>query len=164
MYDYLIVLLLMLALVALSRRFHTVDVLAVLSRAQRADLYSKALGPLSIVASIATAALAVYSSSTGTRMTMLRAVYGDVILRQFLSAALAPGVAVVGLFVAYVADLGYVAAWARWLAIGCLVFVAVRTGRALYFYVNVLKTAGDDKAPAATLRTIDELPVPARRA
>lgn len=144
----------LLLLVARSHR--SVDVLAALNPAQRADLYSKVLGPLSIVASVATAGLAVYSSGQGSRMSLLRAVHGPQLLKQFRGAAVAPGIAVIGLLVAYVADLGHSADWARWLALGCLLFVLLRAVRVLYFYTGLLQTAGEDKDPEPSLPSIDD--------
>ncbi len=143
-------------LFVLARIYRSVDVLAALSPTQRADLYSKALGPLSIVASVATAGLAVYASGQGSRMSLLRAVHGPQLLKQFRGAAVAPGIAVVSLLVAYVADLGHSAGWARWLALGSALFVLLRAARVLYFYTGLLQTAGEDKDPEPALPSIDD--------
>ncbi len=135
-----------IGLLLVAARFEPrVDVLAELTAPQRAELYSKLIGPLSIVASIGTAALAVYAAAQGPRMTLLRAVHGERLVQQFRGAAVAPGLAVVVLIVAYVVELTAVVSWPRWLALGSFIFVLLRAVRVLYFYTGLLLTAGEDK-------------------
>ncbi len=160
--DYVAAALAVTVLVVLAHFWAPADVLAPLSSAQRADLYSKVLGPLSIVASVATAALAVYSSGQGPRMGLLRGLHGDVLIKQFRGAAVAPGIAVVALLIAYVADLGHQVAWARWLAIGASLLVLLRAVRVIFYYTGLLVTAAADKDPEEPLRTLDEQPLPQR--
>ncbi len=161
--DYLGAVVSVGVLLAAARFQPHVDVLAELAAPQRAELYSKLIGPLSIVASIGTAALAVYAAAQGPRMTLLRAVHGERLVQQFRGAAVAPGLAVVALIVAYVAELTAVVAWPRWLALGAFIFVLLRALRVLYFYTGLLVTAGEDKDTPARRPSIDDLPVPTRR-
>ncbi len=168
--DYAASALVIGAALVVQRWVPAVDYLQPISPEIRADLYSKALGPLSIVASIATAALAIYATAQGPRVTLLRAVYGKKMLVQLRGAAVAPGLAVVALLVAQAAELRALAldaqsvgpAWARWLVLGALTFVLLRGGRVLHYYTGLLVTAGEDKQPEARRRSINELPVPPR--
>ncbi len=163
LFDYLGAAGVVAILLGLSERFAGVDVLGHLDGAQRADLYGRLIGPLSIVASIATAGLAVYAGATGPTMTLLRRWYGQRVLKQFRGAAAAAGLAVLALLVVYVAQVGYEADWSRWIALGAAAFVILRTLRVLYFYSNVLAIIDEDKTPADPLPSLDDLP-PQRRA
>src|SRR5687768_4252732 len=58
------------------------DPFEMLTADERAETYSKVIGPLSIIASIATAALAVYAAAQGPRITLMRTVFGKTLLRQ----------------------------------------------------------------------------------
>lgn len=158
--DYIGSAVVIAVVIAAAHRWHSVDTLRALKPEQRADLYSKVFGPLSIVASVGLAGLAVYSSGQGTRMSLLRALYGRRLLKQFRGAAAAPGVAVLALITAYVAEVGHNAGWARWLAVGSIVFVLFRSVRVLYFYTGLLESAGADKDPEPRRPSIDD---PVRR-
>lgn len=139
--------------------WHGLDVLGHLDPAQRTDLYGRLIGPLSIVASFGTAGLAVYASASGPAITLMRGVYGKTILKQFRGAAVAAGVTVLTLVVAFVAQQGYQANWSRWIVIAAFTWVVLRTARVIYFYTNVLKVADEDKMPPRPRRSLDELPV-----
>jgi hypothetical protein len=158
--DYLGAGLVTAALLLAAEKWAAVDALGHLSDAQRVDLYGRLVAPLSIVASIATAGLAVYASASGPTMTLLRSVYGDRVLKQFRGAAVSAGLAVVVLIGAYIAQTGYAADWFRWFVVAIAAFVILRTIRVLYFYSNVLRVIDEDKVPPKPRPSIDR---PARR-
>jgi hypothetical protein len=156
--DYAGALVLVLVLFGIAQKFGGLDVLGHLTGAERADLYGRLIAPLSIVASIATAGLAVYAGATGPTMTLLRRVYGQRVLKQFRGAAAAAGIAVLVLISVYVAEVGYEAAWTRWVVMGTAAFVVLRTVRVIYFYSNVLKIIDEDKTPPPPRPRLEDLP------
>jgi hypothetical protein len=92
-------------------------------------------------------------------MTLLRAAYGPRILKQFRGAAAAAGLAVVLLVCVYVAQTGYNADWSRWVAMGTVAFVVLRTVRVLFFYSHVLAFIDEDKTPVPPRKNLDDLPL-----
>lgn len=158
--DYVGAAIVTAALVLLSTKWVWLDLLGQLSAMARLDLYGRLIAPLSIVASIATAGLAIYASASGPTVTLMRGAYGSRILKQFRGAAAAAGLAVVVLLAAYVAQAGYQADWVRWVVLGTVIFVAIRAARVLYFYGNVLVVVDEDRIPAAPLKSLDDQPVP----
>ena len=87
---------------------------------------------------------------------MLRAIYGTRVLKQFRSAAFAPGFAVVLLLATYVAEAGYAAFWGRWVPLIASIFVVCRAIRVLYFYSGVLSVVDEDATPPVELPSIDD--------
>ncbi|SNR35715.1 hypothetical protein [Blastococcus mobilis] len=147
----------------LAQKLSGFDVLGHLDDAQRADLYGRLIGPLSIVASIGTAGLAVYAGNAGPTMTLLRATFGGRVLKQFRGAAAAAGLGVLILIAVYVAQVGYDADWTRWIALGAAAFLMLRTLRVIYFYSHVLKIVDEDKVPLPPRPSLDDLPIVQRR-
>jgi hypothetical protein len=156
--DYIGATVIVGGVLALAQPWQGFDVLGHLDDAARADLYGRLIGPLSIVASIATAGLAVYAGNSGPTMTLLRAVYGRRILKQFRGAAAAAGIGVLALVAVYVAQVGYGADWTRWIAMGAAVFIVLRTLRVIYFYSHVLTIVDEDKVPPQPRPSLDDLP------
>lgn len=157
--DFVGALLLAGALLGLAQRFPAADVLGHLTDTARADLYGRLIGPLSIIASIATAGLAVYAGNQGPTMTLLRAAYGSRVLKQFRGAAAAAVIGVVTLIAGYVAQTGYNADWTRWVIIGVSIFIVLRTVRVLFFYSHILNIVDEDKTPTPPRPRLDDLPV-----
>ncbi|MGY2078828.1 hypothetical protein [Modestobacter sp. SYSU DS0657] len=156
--DYVGALITVGLLLGLAQYFAGADVLGHLSDVARVELYGRLIAPLSIVASIATAALAVYAGNQGPTMTLLRAAYGARVLKQFRGAAVAAVVGVVILIAAYVAQTGYNADWTRWVVIGATAFIVLRTIRVLFFYSHILKIVDEDKTPLPPRPRLDDLP------
>ncbi len=157
--DYVVAALAMAACLAAAQKWPKVDVLGQLSSVERLTLYGYLIGPTALLLTIAGGALAAYTSASGPRMAILRAFAGERIRRQFAGAVTAPGLAVVSLIAAYVAEAGYNARSARWLVLVASAFVVVRTTRVLYFYTGMLRMVDEDKEEPQPLPSLDDQPL-----
>lgn len=162
--DYVAMLLLLGAALAGAQRSEEVDPLGGLSGDDRLALYGHLLTAISLSLALAGVALAVYTGATGPRVTLLRAVAGARLRRQFTGALTGPALSAAAILTAFVLQAGG-DAWSRWIAVGAIAFLGARTARLIYFFTALLREADEDHEPevAEKLANLDDQPLRRRR-
>lgn len=158
--DWPVVALLVALHVAITWSTGHFDALRTAGFATRLSLYTDMITVTGLLLGFAATALASYLAFSGDRITELRAIAGDKVLNQWMSAIGGFAAALGVLIVCKIGDRDLTsAAGVRWVAEGALSFVALRVLRLLWVFRQIVLIA---TSPPPERRRRDE-PIGVRR-